>query len=163
MDRYFQIVKCFRDEDLRADRQPEFTQVDLEISFATEDLVFAIVEPLMERLMALIGRDAPRPFLRLPYAEAIAKYGSDKPDLRCGMEITDLSTAFATSELLRLPRARSRPAARCAGSSFPARAKYSRRELDELVEQAKQFGAAGLVWARAADSGSPELGAQGRR
>ena len=94
MDRYFQIVKCFRDEDLRADRQPEFTQVDLEISFATEDLVFAMLEPLMERLMALIGRDAPRPFLRLPYAEAIAKYGSDKPDLRCGMEITDLSAAF---------------------------------------------------------------------
>ncbi len=67
MDRYFQIVKCFRDEDLRADRQPEFTQVDLEISFATEDLVFSTIEPLMGRLMALIGRDAPRPFRRLPY------------------------------------------------------------------------------------------------
>ncbi len=97
MDRYFQIVKCFRDEDLRADRQPEFTQVDVEISFATEDLVFSILEPLMERLMALIGRDAPHPFRRMPYAEAIATYGSDKPDLRPGMEIRDLSPAFADS------------------------------------------------------------------
>src|SRR5690349_5614973 len=97
LDRYFQIVKCFRDEDLRADRQPEFTQVDLEISFATEELVFATLEPLMERLMALIGRQAPRPFLRLPYADAIAKYGSDKPDLRAGMELRDLSEPFASS------------------------------------------------------------------
>src|SRR5574338_84751 len=97
LDRYFQIVKCFRDEDLRADRQPEFTQVDLEISFATEDLVFSIIEPLMQRLMALIGREAPRPFRRLPYAEAIATYGSDKPDLRPGMEIRHLSPAFADS------------------------------------------------------------------
>ena len=90
LDRYFQIVKCFRDEDLRADRQPEFTQVDLEISFATEDLVFATIEPLMDRLMRLIGREAPHPFRRLPYSEAIAKYGSDKPDLRCGMELVGL-------------------------------------------------------------------------
>src|SRR5205809_4708842 len=80
LDRYFQIVKCCRDEDLRADRQPEFTQVDLEISFATEEIVFATLEPLMVRLMALIGKEAPRPFLRLAYADAIAKYGSDKPD-----------------------------------------------------------------------------------
>src|SRR5947199_7967207 len=81
MDRYVQIVRCFRDEDQRADRQPEFTQVDLEIAFATEDLVFSILEPLMGRLMALIGRDAPRPFLRMAYADAITKYGSDKPGL----------------------------------------------------------------------------------
>ncbi|MDQ3421386.1 MAG: aspartate--tRNA ligase, partial [Acidobacteriota bacterium] len=97
MDRYFQIVKCFRDEDLRADRQPEFTQVDLEICFATEDLVFSTIEPLMERLMALIGKPAPRPFRRMPYSEAIATYGSDKPDLRPGMEIRDVSAAFADS------------------------------------------------------------------
>src|SRR4051794_26096479 len=96
-DRYFQIAKCFRDEDLRADRQPEFTQVDLEISFATEDLVFSILEPLMGRLMALIGRDAPQPFRRMPYAEAIATYGSDKPDLRAGMELKQLSSSFAAS------------------------------------------------------------------
>src|SRR3954468_22700155 len=97
MDRYFQIARCFRDEDLRADRQPEFTQVDLEMSFATEDLMFATLEPLMARIMALIGLEAPRPFLRLPYAEAIAKYGSDKPDLRPGMPLRDLSEPFRTS------------------------------------------------------------------
>jgi aspartyl-tRNA synthetase len=150
MDRYFQIVKCFRDEDLRADRQPEFTQVDLEISYATEDLVFATLEPLMERLMALIGRDAPRPFLRLPYAEAIAKYGSDKPDLRCGMEIANLSAAFAGTEFT-LFRDAIAGGGEVRGFAIPGAAKYSRRELDELVDQAKQFGGGGLVWARAAE------------
>jgi aspartyl-tRNA synthetase len=150
MDRYFQIVKCFRDEDLRADRQPEFTQVDLEIAYATEDLVFATLEPLMERLMALIGRDAPRPFLRLPYAEAIAKYGSDKPDLRCGMGIADLSAAFAGTEFT-LFRDAVAAGGEVRGFAIPAAAKYSRRELDELVDQAKQFGGGGLVWARAAE------------
>ncbi len=148
IDRYFQIVKCFRDEDLRADRQPEFTQVDLEMSFATEDLVFSTIEPLMGRLMALIGRDAPQPFLRMPYAEAIAKYGSDKPDLRCGMEIRDLSAAFTDVDVrgvsdggrerrrgARVRRARS-------GEVFTPRARRDRRTGEAA-------GAAGLVWARA--------------
>jgi aspartyl-tRNA synthetase len=162
MDRYFQIVKCFRDEDLRADRQPEFTQVDLEMSFGTEDLIFAMLEPLMGRLMALIGRDAPQPFLRLPYAEAIAKYGSDKPDLRCGMEIKDVSAAFSASEFAVFRGAIDAGGA-VRGFVVAGGAKYSRRELDELVEQAKQLGAAGLVWARAADAGiqSPALKAAG--
>ncbi len=151
MDRYFQIARCFRDEDLRADRQPEFTQVDLEMSFATEDLMFSTIEPLMGRLMALIGRDAPQPFLRLPYAEAIAKYGSDKPDLRCGMEINDLSPAFAASEFT-LFRDAMAAGGEVRGFAVPGAAKYSRRELDELVEQVKQFGGSGLVWARAAES-----------
>ena len=147
LDRYFQIVKCFRDEDLRADRQPEFTQVDLEISFATEALVFATLEPLMERLMALIGQPAPRPFLRLPYADAIAKYGSDKPDLRVGMEIKDLSGAFAASEF-SVFRSAIAAGGEVRGFTVPGAAKYSRRALDEVVEQAKQLGASGLVWAR---------------
>jgi aspartyl-tRNA synthetase len=150
MDRYFQIVKCFRDEDLRADRQPEFTQVDIEISFATENLVFSTIEPLMGRLMALIGRDAPQPFLRLPYSEAIAKYGSDKPDLRVGMEIEDLSPAFADSEF-SLFRGPIDGGGVVRGVAAPGVARYSRRELDELVEQAKQLGASGLVWARFAE------------
>jgi aspartyl-tRNA synthetase len=150
MDRYFQIVKCFRDEDLRADRQPEFTQVDLEIGFATEDLVFATIEPLMERLMALIGGAAPRPFLRLRYADAIAKYGSDKPDLRCGMAIADLSEAFAASEFA-LFRDGISAGGQVRGFAVPGGAKFSRRELDELAEQAKQFGGGALVWARAAE------------
>src|SRR3954471_3016219 len=152
MDRYFQIARCFRDEDLRADRQPEFTQVDLEMSFATEDLVFSTLEPLMERLMGLIGRTAPRPFLRMPYAEAIAKYGSDKPDLRCGMAIADLSPAFAESSFTVF-RDVVASGGEVRGFAVPGAAKYSRRELDELVAQAKGLGADGLVWARRGDAG----------
>ena len=150
MDRYFQIARCFRDEDLRADRQPEFTQVDLEMSFATEELIFSTLEPLMARLMALIGRDAPRPFLRLPYADAIAKYGSDKPDLRCGMEIRNLSAAFSASAFAVF-RSVIESGGEVRGFAVPKAARYSRRELDEIVEQAKQLGAGGLVWARAAE------------
>jgi aspartyl-tRNA synthetase len=151
LDRYFQIVKCFRDEDLRADRQPEFTQVDLEISFATEELVFSLIEPLMGRLMALIGRDAPRPFLRLPYAEAIAKYGSDKPDLRCAMEIQDLTAAWKDTSFSVFRNAVEGNGA-VRGIRVPNGARYSRRELDELGESAKQLGASGLIWARRHES-----------
>ena len=150
MDRYFQIVKCFRDEDLRADRQPEFTQVDLEISFATEDLVFSTIEPLMARLMALIGREVSLPFLRLPYADAIARYGSDKPDLRCGMEIGDLSAPFKDSGF-GVFRGAIESGGEVRGFVVPGAARYSRREIDETVEMAKQFGAGGLVWARVVD------------
>jgi aspartyl-tRNA synthetase len=162
MDRYFQIVKCFRDEDLRADRQPEFTQVDLEISFATEDLVFSIVEPLMGRLMALIGRDAPRPFRRVPYSEAMAKYGSDKPDLRCGMEIRRLTDVWRDSSF-SVFRSAIESGGEVCGFTVPNAARYSRRELDELGEQAKQFGAAGLLWARRSEGSvqSPALKAAG--
>jgi aspartyl-tRNA synthetase len=147
LDRYFQIVKCFRDEDLRADRQPEFTQVDLEISFATEDLVFSTLEPLMDRLMRLIGREAPQPFLRLPYADAIAKYGSDKPDVRVGMEIGDLSAPFRESSFSLFKSAIDEGGG-VRGFVVPGAARYSRRELDDLVEQAKQLGGSGLIWAR---------------
>jgi aspartyl-tRNA synthetase len=147
MDRYFQIVKCFRDEDLRADRQPEFTQVDLEMSFATEELVFNTIEPLMERLMALIGKEAPRPFRRMPYAEAIATYGSDKPDLRAGMEIVDLSAAFRESSFAVF-RDTIASGGEIRGFVIKGGARYSRKDLDELTDQAKQLGASGLVWAR---------------
>ena len=142
MDRYFQIVKCFRDEDLRADRQPEFTQVDLEISFATEDLVFGTIEPLMERLMALIGQPVSRPFRRLPYAEAIAKYGSDKPDLRAGMEIQDVSAAFAESSF-SVFRDVIGGGGEVRGFTVRGGAAYSRKDLDELDgagETARRLG-----------------------
>ncbi|HXW08877.1 MAG TPA: aspartate--tRNA ligase [Vicinamibacterales bacterium] len=162
LDRYFQIVKCFRDEDLRADRQPEFTQVDLEISFATEDLVFSIVEPLMTRVLALVGHEPVRPFLRLPYADAIARYGSDKPDLRCGLEIRNLSEAFADSAF-SVFRGAIESGGEVRGFAVPNAARYSRRELDELVEQARGLGASGLVWARAPEGmpQSPVLKAAG--
>jgi aspartyl-tRNA synthetase len=162
MDRYFQIVKCFRDEDLRADRQPEFTQVDLEMSFATEELIFNTIEPLMGRLMALIGKEAPRPFRRIPYAEAIAKYGTDKPDLRVGMEISDISPAFAESTFSVFRDAVAR-GEEVRGFVVTGGARYSRKELDELTEQAKALGASGLVWARnaAGTIGSSALKAAG--
>src|SRR5688572_33003206 len=94
MDRYVQICKCFRDEDLRADRQPEFTQVDVEMSFARPETIFNVIEPLMRDIFRVIGREIETPFPRIPYAEALAKYGSDKPDLRCGMPIQDVREFF---------------------------------------------------------------------
>jgi aspartyl-tRNA synthetase len=150
MDRYFQIVKCFRDEDLRADRQPEFTQVDVEIAFATEDLVFSILEPLMGRLMALIGRDAPRPFRRMRYAEAIATYGTDKPDLRAGMELGTLSEPFAATNFSIFRNAIA-GGGEVRGFVVPNGARYSRKELDALNEEARQLGGGGVVWARHAE------------
>ena len=162
LDRYFQIAKCFRDEDLRADRQPEFTQVDLEISFATEDLVFSMLEPLMGRLMALIGRDAPPFFKRMAYADAIAKYGSDKPDLRPGMELQSLSDVFASSSF-SVFRSAIESGGEVRGFVVPGAGRYSRKELDNLVDEAKGLGAAGLVWARQAEGTvqSPALKAAG--
>ena len=103
MDKYFQIVRCFRDEDLRADRQPEFTQVDIEVSFPRVETIFELIEPLFQRLFKLIGVEIQRPFQRLPYAEAIARYGSDKPDLRFDMPITDLSEEMSTLGLETFP------------------------------------------------------------
>ena len=94
MDRYMQICKCFRDEDLRADRQPEFTQVDVEMSFARPETIFDLIEPLMREIFSVIGRTIETPFPRMPYADAIARYGSDKPDLRCGMPIEDFRDFF---------------------------------------------------------------------
>jgi aspartyl-tRNA synthetase len=147
MDRYFQICKCFRDEDLRADRQPEFTQVDVEISFATRDLVFGIVEGAMARVMRTIGREIETPFRRMPYDEAMSRYGSDKPDLRCAMPIHELSDAFRESTFGVFRDAVGGGGA-VRGLVVDGAAGASRRELDELVEQAKQLGASGLVWAR---------------
>src|SRR6476620_1671909 len=97
VDLYVQICKCFRDEDLRADRQPEFTQVDVEMSFARPETVFGIIEPLMRDIFKVIGRDITIPFSRMSYADAMAKYGSDKPDLRPGLEIHDLRELFRES------------------------------------------------------------------
>src|SRR4029078_4379065 len=97
-DRYFQVVRCFRDEDQRADRQLEFTQIDVEMSFARPETIYALIEKLMQQLFREIDREAPARIRRMPYAEAIAKYGSDKPDLRVGMEIAELSDVFRDSE-----------------------------------------------------------------
>jgi aspartyl-tRNA synthetase len=146
-DRYVQIARCFRDEALRADRQLEFTQVDLEMSFATPPLVFEIVEGALAACFREIGVEIKRPFRRMPYAEAIAKYGSDKPDLRFGLEIQDFGPLFATSPF-GIFREAVDHGGTVRGFVIPGAGGYSRREVDQLVDQAKQLGAAGLVWAR---------------
>jgi aspartyl-tRNA synthetase len=146
-DRYFQIVKCFRDEDLRADRQPEFTQIDVEMSFATQELVFATIEPLIARVFAVIGRDIAAPFARMSHADAIARYGSDKPDLRVGMVITDVSGVFADSTFSVFRDALAGGGV-VRGIVVPGGATASRKELDALADEAKALGAGGLVWVR---------------
>jgi aspartyl-tRNA synthetase len=153
LDRYFQIVRCFRDEDLRADRQPEFTQVDVEISFATQDLVFSLIEPCIAAVFKVIGAEVAHPFRRMTYAEAMARYGSDKPDLRCGMPIEDLSGVFANTAFTPFREALDQ-AGVVRGFVVRDGAGRSRRELDALAEQAKQLGASGLVWARRAADGT---------
>ncbi len=146
-DRYMQIARCFRDEALRADRQLEFTQVDLEMSFATPPMVFEIVEGALAACFKEIGVDIPRPFKRMPYAEAMAKYGNDKPDLRFGLEIQDFGPLFTESPFGIFKEAIAHGGT-VRGFVIPGAAKCSRREVDELVEQAKQLGAAGLIYAR---------------
>ncbi len=147
MDRYFQITRCFRDEDLRADRQPEFTQVDVEMSFASPDLIYGLMEPVIQRIFACIGKTLPAPFRRMPYAEAMAKYGSDKPDLRCGMEIHDVSAAFVDSEF-RVFKQIIVDGGVIRGFAVPGGNKYTRNQIDGLVDQAKQIGFGGLIWVR---------------
>jgi aspartyl-tRNA synthetase len=147
MDRYVQIARCFRDEDLRADRQLEFTQVDLEMAFATPDLVFGVVEGALAAAFREIEVEIPRPFRRMPYGEAVAVYGTDKPDLRFGLEIQDVGSLFAESPFGVFREAVAHGGT-VRGLVLPGAAAFSRRELDELVDQARQAGAAGLVWAR---------------
>jgi aspartyl-tRNA synthetase len=161
-DRYFQIVKCFRDEDLRADRQPEFTQIDVEMSFATRDVVFSTIEPLIQQVFRVIGREVAVPFPRMTYAEAIARYGSDKPDLRVGMAIADLSPVFADSTFSVFREAIAAGGV-VRGFVAPGAAGYSRRQLDLLAAEAKSLGAGGLVWARRSGDAvqSPALKAAG--
>jgi aspartyl-tRNA synthetase len=151
-DRYVQIARCFRDEALRADRQLEFTQVDLEMAFATPALVFEIVEGALAACFGEIGVEIPRPFRRMSYAEAMAKYGSDKPDLRFGLEIQDFGPLFADSPF-GIFREAVAHGGTVRGFVIPGAGGSSRREVDELVEQAKQLGAAGLIWARHASEG----------
>ena len=147
-DRYFQIVRCFRDEDLRADRQPEFTQVDVEMSFARPESIYALIEPLMQHVFQEIGRRVATPFRRVPYAEAIAKYGSDKPDLRAGLEIQELSDIFRDSEF-RVFKSIVADGGVVRGLVLPGGNSYSRSQLDVLTDYAvKQLGFSGLIWAR---------------
>jgi aspartyl-tRNA synthetase len=154
IDRYVQICKCFRDEDLRADRQPEFTQIDVEMSFARPETIFGIIEPLMRDIFTLIGRDITIPFPRISYADAMAKYGSDKPDLRPGLEIQELAELFRESKF-RVFKEIVAKGGTVRGFVIPKASHYSRSEVDGIVDMAKQqLGATGLVWARRGDEGA---------
>src|SRR5215471_13826700 len=136
LERYFQLVRCFRDEDFRADRQPEFTQVDLEMSFVTREDVIEVAEDLLERLWAeLAGYQIPRPIPRMTYTEAMRRFGSDKPDLRFGVELADLTSYFAQSEF------RVFQAPHVGAVVMPGGASQTRRELDGWQDWAKSRGA----------------------
>jgi aspartyl-tRNA synthetase len=151
-ERYYQITRCFRDEDLRADRQPEFTQIDIEMSFAEHGELFAIIERLVRAIFAMRGQDLSLPFRRLPYREALETYGSDKPDLRIPYVIQDFSSEAPAwgSELLNAALAQG---ARVKGLVIPAAGAFSRKQLDEINETAKKLGGKGAIWMKKAEDG----------
>ncbi|MBS1959921.1 MAG: aspartate--tRNA ligase [Bdellovibrionales bacterium] len=161
MDRYFQIARCFRDEDLRADRQPEFSQIDLEMSFMDEEDIFPILEGMVQKLWKqILGVDIKAPFPRMPYDEAMNRFGSDKPDVRFGLELQDLSDIFATSQFQVFQNALKPNARGIKGSvraivvhnaDIPAVSggpaeKFSRKDLDDLTKHVGAYGAKGLLW-----------------
>jgi aspartyl-tRNA synthetase len=152
-DRYYQIVRCFRDENPRADRTVEFTQLDIEMSFVDEEDVFAVIEPLYARILSeLAGAGVSIPFPRMTYTEMMARYGSDKPDLRYGMELADLASVFAGTEFRAFASALADGGV-LKGFAAPGGGSLSRKELDDLVQRTKGRGAAGLVWAVVEDAG----------
>ena len=148
LDRYFQIVKCFRDEDLRADRQPEFTQLDLEMSFPRQEDIFHVIEQVMVRACAVAGIKVEAPFPHMLYQDVIRKYGSDKPDMRFGMELHEVTSCFPDEARQKL---------QVEGNIFafaaPGAANYSRKQLDELTEKAKSHGARGSYFVKVAADG----------
>lgn len=151
LERYYQIARCFRDEDLRADRQPEFTQVDIETSFISQDQLLDILEELVVKLMQETAQvEIPRPFQRITYADAMAKYGSDKPDLRFGLELEDVSDIVETSGVQVFANV-----VKGGGQVKALNAKgcgtWSRKEIDDLLPFAARYGAKGLAWIQVKD------------
>jgi aspartyl-tRNA synthetase len=165
-DRYFQIARCFRDEDLRADRQPEFTQIDIEMSFVQPDDVFAAIEPLIVELFKAAGVEPPAtPFQRMAYSEAMNRFGSDKPDLRFGLEFVDLSAQFEGGAFVVFADAIKKGGA-VKGIVVPGAANWSRKQFDDIVEHAKKHGAGGLAYIQVLEGESKSaltksLGAEG--
>src|ERR671929_1696609 len=152
-ERYYQIARCFRDEDLRADRQPEFTQLDLEMSFVEEDDVITVIEGMLARVFEEAGFPAPAPpWPRLGYDEVMARFGSDRPDTRFGLEIADLGEAVAGTEFRVFAGVLAQGGV-VRGLNAGAR-EAPRSELDQLTELVRRFGAGGLVWAFVGADGS---------
>lgn len=155
-DRYYQICKCYRDEDFRGDRQPEFTQIDCEMSFVRQDDVLNVFEGMVKYVFKkILDYDLP-PLQRLPYDEALRRYGSDKPDLRFGLEITDLNEGAAGSEFPIFREALANAGGLVAGVRVPGKAEYSRKQLDALTDYVKEphRGLKGLVWVKYGADGS---------
>lgn len=146
LERYFQLARCFRDEDLRADRQPEFTQIDIEMSFITASDIQALMEEMMVTIIReVLGRSITAPFPRISYQEAMARYGSDKPDLRFGLPLVEASTAFAGTNIQVFRQVLGKGGC-IRGLKAPGCAGFSRREIDELTAVVTQLGAKGLAW-----------------
>jgi len=151
-DRYFQITKCFRDEDLRADRQPEFTQVDIETSFLGEEEIMNIVEEMIRRMFKNVQDvDLPAAFLRMPFSEAMSKYGSDKPDMRVTLEITELTDVMKDVDFKVFSGAANMANGRVAAMRVPNGAAISRSEIDAYTEFVKIYGAKGLAYIKIND------------
>lgn len=154
MDRYFQIVKCFRDEDLRADRQPEFTQIDIELSFVNEEDIMKVNEGLIIKVFKeILGYDIPTPILRMTYQEAMERFGSDKPDIRFGFELKDLTSIVAKSGFKVFSNAVENGGNVRAINAKGCGAKLSRREIDALEDFVKQYRAKGLAWMNIKEEG----------
>jgi aspartyl-tRNA synthetase len=157
LDKYYQVARCFRDEDLRADRQPEFSQLDVEMSFATPDQIYTLVEGLFARIFKLIGVELPIPFPRLTFAEVMERFGSDKPDLRIeGMELKDLSSALTDTTFAPFASTLG-SGGQVKGLAVPGGAAMSRKVLDELQEFAKRYGAGALAWIKLGEEISSSL------
>lgn len=151
-DRYFQITKCFRDEDLRADRQPEFTQVDIETSFLNEEQIMQIVEQMIRQMFQQVQAvDLPEQFARMPYAEAMSRYGSDKPDMRVTLELTELTDVMKTVDFKVFSGAANMQGGRVAAMRVPNGAEISRSEIDAYTEFVKIYGAKGLAYIKVND------------
>jgi aspartyl-tRNA synthetase len=144
-ERYYQIARCFRDEDLRADRQPEYTQIDMEMSFVSQEDILNLVEGLMQAIFFSVGLEVKLPFQRLAYKEALDRYGSDKPDLRVPLELVDISGLLKDSRFQVFSQAINSGGV-VKGIKVSPQKPFSRKALDELVEKAKSWGAKGLVW-----------------
>lgn len=152
-DKYYQIVKCFRDEDLRADRQPEFTQIDVEMSFVQQEDVFNVVEGLMKKLFKNVwNKELKTPLPKLTYTKAMEKYGSDKPDLRFGLEMVTLNDVFDKSDF-RVFKDQTENSGIITGLKIPGCGDYTRNQLDVLTDFVKKQGAGGLIWMRVKKEG----------
>jgi len=152
-EKYFQIVKCFRDEDLRADRQPEFTQIDMEMSFASEDDVLDVTERLMARMfIEAIDVTLKLPFKRLTHSEAMDLYGTDKPDLRWDLQLVDLTKVFTGIEFKVFSNVINSGGV-IKAIAIPGAGDLSRKQMDDLVAAAKELGAKGLAWIKVSDKG----------